>query len=207
MFELKGKKSRTSVIRWSAPVPSSSLNKISLLKLGTRSWNLGSSREICPSVIPDAPSVFSATLGTCCLNTNGVNLRADLRRPPPLPGPQHWPQEPQNIRRTAAHKITRRIQFCRITYNINKASPRMVTCTRPHFNWWIFVANLKAETLPGSRPHPEPISSLETPRVSLPQILLRPKCWLLFGLFGGFTQIKNNFQTGGNSSPYSHCAP
>lgn len=50
--------------------------------------NLGSSLEIFPSVNPLACKVFSDTLGTCCLNTNGVNFRGLLRRPPPRPGPQ-----------------------------------------------------------------------------------------------------------------------
>lgn len=64
----------------SAPVPSSSLKITSLLQLGMRSLNRGSSREILPSCNPDAPSVFSKTFGTCCLKTNGVNFR--LRREP-----------------------------------------------------------------------------------------------------------------------------
>ena len=46
------------------------------------------SRVILPSVSPEAPSVFSLTLGTCCLKTSGVSLRGERRRWAPRPGPQ-----------------------------------------------------------------------------------------------------------------------
>ena len=77
----------TCVMIRSAPVPSSSLNLMSGLSFRTRSLNLGSDLLMGFSAIPLAPSVFSDTFGTCCLNTNGVNFRGRRLRPEPRPGP------------------------------------------------------------------------------------------------------------------------
>ena len=86
-YELKDRV-LTCVMMRSAPVPSSSLNLMSGLSLMTRLLNLESDLVMGPSAIPLAPNVFSDTLGTCCLKTNGVNFRGRRLRPEPRPGPQ-----------------------------------------------------------------------------------------------------------------------
>jgi len=64
------------------------LNTMSGLLLMTRSLNRASERLILPSDGPLAPSVFSETLGTCCLKTSGVIRRLARRWPAPRPGLQ-----------------------------------------------------------------------------------------------------------------------
>ena len=53
----------------------------------TRSLKVGSGLAMAPLAGPLAPSVFSDTFGTCCLNTRGVIFRGLRTRPVPLPGP------------------------------------------------------------------------------------------------------------------------
>lgn len=102
------KSARTWVMILSVPSPSSSLNMMSGLSFVTNFLNLGSSLVIRPSARPLAPSVFSETLGTCCLYTRGVLLPVLCLRPDPR-GDAHCNDGPVSIRNanTAAWSVER----------------------------------------------------------------------------------------------------